>query len=826
MRNDTEQCALVRATPVLAAAMLYAIAPSAAAQQQLEEVIVTAQRRAENVQDVPISMSVVTGEQLDFRAVTQVAQIGDYTPNVYLDPTVPFSGSNSVLGAYIRGIGQSDFAFNLEPGVGVYVDDVYLARSIGANVDLLDVERIEVLKGPQGTLFGRNTIGGAIHVITRRPGDTLRARAEVTAGSFERLDVRGAADFPIVQEKLFGSVAFSSKNREGYQRRIRFPGFNQYVSDTFDQFLQSDYQTADRAGGENQDNFRGKLLWVLSEDVEVTFALDYNHTDEEGTPNSLLAFDPNSAASLTTLYNTCITLPPQLVPPPCANPRGTDPRFPIQGSPGQSGAPFIIQPGLDNSVPRLAFTDAFILDDPDLSYANGNNFNKLEAKGFSAIVDWDMPGGITFRYIGSARELDSLFGFDFDGSPLPMLEPSFDTFQRQYSHEARFTGSAVDDRLEWTGGVYFFHEDGDLTDYVTFPGGLLQIYGENYFDNDAWALYGQVRFDLTERLGLIAGARYTDEHKEFEGRQRDLNLIAPKSGAPVFLFPDPLDLTRYYPLGVNERDFDDVSPRVGLEYDVSDDVMAYFSYSEGFKSGGWTTRLSQPHTSTQPTPFNPIGLEFDAETAETYEIGVKSQILGRRLQLNAAVFTTDYENIQVTQQVGASPVFSNGGDGEITGLEADMLWLVSDSLTLTGGLGYLDAEYTRILPGVIKPDGSPLPLDAKFVNVPEISVNFALDYERPMTNGASWGLHVDWVHFDEIANDLGNTPELMQPETDFFNASISFQAASGWRVALGGRNLSDERHIVTGQNQPAAGMINGTYNRPREWFATVRVDFE
>src|SRR5690606_23006410 len=203
MRKHTDECALARATPVLATALLTAIALSAGAQQQLEEVIVTAQRRAENVQDVPISMSVVTGERLDLRAETQVAQVGDFTPNLHLDPPVPFSGSNSVLGAYIRGIGQGDFAFNLEPGVGVYVDDVYLARSIGVNVDLLDVERIEVLKGPQGTLFGRNTIGGAIHVITRRPGDELRTRAEVTVGSFERLDVRGAADFPIVQDKLF-----------------------------------------------------------------------------------------------------------------------------------------------------------------------------------------------------------------------------------------------------------------------------------------------------------------------------------------------------------------------------------------------------------------------------------------------------------------------------------------------------------------------------------------------------------------------------------------------------------------------------------------------
>ncbi len=802
----------------LLSAVLAAASPTADAQQRLEEIIVTAQRRAENVQDVPIAMTVVTGDTLDLRSITQVAQVSDFSPNVYIDPTVPFSGSSSVLAAYIRGIGQSDFAFNLEPGVGVYVDDVYLARSIGANVDMLDVERIEVLKGPQGTLFGRNTIGGAIHVITRRPGDEFTARAEMTAGAFERLDVRAAADFPLIEGKLMSSVAFSAKNREGYQRRIRFPGFEQFVSDRTEQFLQSAYQAFDRAGGENQNNFRGKLLWVVNDDLEVTFALDYTRTNEEGTPNTVLRFDADNPDSLTTLYNLCISAPPGAIPP-CANPRGTDPAFPTVG------APFIIQPGLDNSVPRMPYTDAFMTGDVDLSYANGNNFNKLEATGFSLNLTYSMPSGMTLRYIGSTRELESLFGFDFDGSPLPMLEPSFDTYQRQYSHEVQLSNASEEGRFDWTVGAYFFHEDGDLTDFVTFPGGLLQIYGENFFDNDAWALFAQVTIALTDRLDLTLGGRFTDEQKEFEGRQRDLNMIAPKSGAPPFIFPDQNDLTRYYPLGVNERDFDDFSGRFGFEYHFTDDVMAYVSYSEGFKSGGWTTRLSAPHLTTQPTPDNPLGLEFDAETAEAWEIGVKSQLLDQTLQLNLAAFSTDYEDIQVTQQVGASPVFSNGGDGNITGFEAELLWLPTEWLTLRAGFGWLDAEYDRIQEGVIRPDGSPLPLDSMFVNVPETSWNTGFDYELPLENGSSWGFHFDWVHDDEIANDLGNTPELMQDKTDFFHASVSYRSAGNWQVIFGGRNLGDERHVVTGQNQPAAGLVNGTYNRPREWFATVRVDF-
>jgi iron complex outermembrane receptor protein len=187
---------------------------------------------------------------------------------------------------------------------------------------------------------------------------------------------------------------------------------------------------------------------------------------------------------------------------------------------------------------------------------------------------------------------------------------------------------------------------------------------------------------------------------------------------------------------------------------------------------------------------------------------------------------TDYENIQVTQQVGASPVFSNGGDGEISGLETEILWLASDQLTLTAGLGYLDAAYTRIAPGVIKPDGTPLTTNEKFVNVPDTSLTVAIDYDWPLASGAAIGLHADWVRNDDIANDLGNTPVLIQGTTDFFNASVSFQSTGEWRVVFGGRNLNDERHILTGQNQPAAGMVLGTYNRPREWFMTVRIDIE
>ena len=328
--------------------------------------------------------------------------------------------------------------------------------------------------------------------------------------------------------------------------------------------------------------------------------------------------------------------------------------------------------------------------DIDKSYAEGNNYSIIDNYGFGLTIDWDLAGGMNLKSITAYRELDAQFGQDQDGAPIQIIDPSFDTHQEQVSQELQLSGRAFD-RLDWLGGLYYFQEDGDLTDFVTFPGGLLQIFGENFFDNEAWAAFTHLNFAVTDRFSLTLGARYTDEHKEFEGKQRDLNelliklLVTPPTSPP---YPDPNDLTRFYPLGVNVKDFTDTSLRAGAEFRFTDEIMGYVSYSEGFKSGGWTTRLSFPHTTIEANPpTNPDRLDFDEETATTYEAGVKSELFDRRLLLNGAVFFSDYENIQSLVQQGISPVFANVGDGEISGLEVEFTGLVTDNLTLTGSLG-------------------------------------------------------------------------------------------------------------------------------------------
>ena len=262
--------------------------------------------------------------------------------------------------------------------------------------------------------------------------------------------------------------------------------------------------------------------------------------------------------------------------------------------------------------------------------------------------------------------------------------------------------------------------------------------------------------------------------------------------------------------------------------------MAYFSYGEGFKGGGWTTRLSTPHLSVQPpasspfiNPTNELSLDFDEESATTYELGLKSELLNRSLLLNMAGFFTEYDNIQVTKQVGPSPVFDTAGDGEIWGFEVEALWLATDNLNFEASLGWIDAEYTRIDAGVSKNVNTtgvaPLTTADSWNNVPEWDISVAGNYTIPLNSGAQFILRADWEYTSEMANDLSNTPELMQDELHFLNASLTYTNPTGnWDIVAGGRNITDERHVVVGQVQPAAGMTLGTYNRPAEWFLTFR----
>jgi outer membrane receptor protein involved in Fe transport len=858
-------------------------APSQPQASGVGEIIVTAQRRAQNVQDVPISVSAFTAEALQERAVSDISQITNLTPNVTLDASTPFSGSTSVLAASIRGIGQNDFAFNFDPGVGVYLDGVYLARSVGANTDLLDVDHIEVLKGPQGTLFGRNTIGGAITITTRDPAEEFGYTADITTGSFNRFDVRGTVDLPFT-ENLRASVSYSSKQRDGYLRRIALPqsliapGIPDcdaapeactYVVDDPHAFLASDYDTSDREGGQGEYNIRTKFLWEASPGFTARFTADYTHVDQSGAANTLLAATNATVAegglpmvpagpggpeaNFGSIYNTCIsTLDPStaqfiffpIQPPPPAPPvisnlgticgfRGTVPgTVPVNDRyfPFYIAAPFAgANVDGDPTNNRLPWDSRYITGDPDTSYATGLSFSKLQQWGTALTLDWELAPDLTLKSISAYRQLSWSAGTDLDGSPLTALHISLNMHQKQYSQEIQLNGAAFDDRFDYVVGAYYFYEEGDLHDMVTFREGLLEVDGPNILNTSAWAVFAHTNFKLTDRLGLTLGVRYTEEEKEFEGFQADTNGFNYKltgcyppafeppvpGGVPCTVlagFPDPTDPLRFFPPGVDTRSFDNLDPRIGLEYHITDDHMLYVSWTTGFKSGSWTTRLSAPLPPGDPKRI------FDPEYAESYEFGLKSEYFDHALRLNTAVFRTEYEDMQLQQFEAISPTFRNAGDSEIYGAEVELQAVLGSGLSINASGGYIHAEYTRIGAGVNAT------LDHELPKTPEWQFNFAPQWEVALPGDAALVLGADYTYRSSVFNDTENTADLQRPELNLVNLSATYQSADGrWELGVGGTNVTDERYIVNGVVQPANGINYGTYNPPAQWYARLRI---
>jgi len=825
-------------------------------QPALEEVIVTAQKRSENVQQVPIAISAFTASALQERSVGDISALSNLAPNVTLDAGTPFSGSSSVLAAYIRGIGQNDFAFNLDPGVGVYLDGVYLARTVGANQDLLDVERVEVLKGPQGTLFGRNTIGGAISVVTRDPGADFGYQADVTTGSFDLMKVRGSIDVPL-SNTLTSSLTVGVKRRDGYQKRVPFDfGGQVYDLNDIRDYQHINYQSASREGGDDVWNARVKLKWDNGGAVQARLSADFTNIDQPAAANSLLlavpsvpgpfaglasnnvpgtALDPTASTGFlfAGLYNFCIgATDAQIAARNAQNlcgPRGTT------LNPSRQLAPLAgVNVDANPFNNRLPFDNRFVTNDPDKSYATGASNQKLRNWGVAGVLDFELTDALALKSITAFRDMAWKVGLDVDGSPLTAAAVSFEMNQQQVSQEFQFLGHALDNKLKYVLGLYYFREQGDLHDYVTFADGMLQIDGPNQLWTRNYGAFTQIDWRITDLFGITVGGRYTKENKEFEGAQADLNGFNYKlfncmnfagCRAPLS-FPDPNYALRYYVPGTQKKDFNNFSPKVGVQLYPADDLMIYTSYAEGYKTGGWTTRLSNPLPPDPVTGVVPAP-DFDEEEAKTYEIGLKSQFFGNRLQVNAAVFRTDYDGIQLTFQQGVSPTIQNAGDARIKGAELEVNTVLTDGFTLAASIGYTDTEYTSVLPqSVVAPNPfqEGVFVGAELPKTPKSKFNLSPRYEIALAGGAAVVLLADYTRVGKLWNDTERTLLLEREASDLINASIAYQAEGGkWDVTLGGTNLSDERFLTTGQAQIGGGLIYGTYNRPREWYLMLHV---
>ncbi|MBL0923370.1 MAG: TonB-dependent receptor [Sphingomonadaceae bacterium] len=762
--------------------------------QGLEEIVVTARKTSENLQEVPISISAISADSLEKRGVSNVAQVADFTPNVTFDSTAPISGSSSALVAYIRGIGQSDYAMNFEPGVGVYVDGVYVARNVGGVMDLLDLERVEILKGPQGTLFGRNTIGGAISLVTKKPSAELSGKIEATTGRYRRLDVRGSLNVPLA-DTLFASFAFSAKNRDGFVHRILFPGITPAdPSDlrSLDGGRLSRLPNGNDLGNENSDTGRVQLLWTPGARTEVRLIGDYTRTRENAAPSTLVNADASQPTQIAFAYNLCVAG----VPIPACNSI-------IDGQRGVAINP--------NFTSRLPYDNRFLTPGRSTTYGNGISGTALDSWGLTLDVSHELSDGIDIRSITGYRNLDVAFGEDADMSPLVIDHHGFETLQEQFSQEFQLTGKL--DSFKWVAGLYYFWEGGDDNGYVPLAGGLFQVFGPNKITNRSYAAYAEGTYNLTDALSVTFGGRYTAERKRFRGGQRDLNNFSGNFvGLPPSSFPVPSDPTILYPPGLNKQKYNDFSMRGGVQYKINDDIFTYVSYSEGFKAGGWDTRLTGPSL---------VPIEFQPETARTWEIGLKSELFDRSLRFNIAAFSTNYQNLQLIVQRGISPLTANAGRSKIEGVEVDAVWAPAPDLQLSASYGYINARYTFLDARAL---ASGIGYSNQFVNTPKNTASVAIDYGRDIGSGRI-AIHGDLSWKDDVFNDAVNTPQLQQKSMALANASMRYTHNDKWNFTLGASNLFDKRYIVSGFNQPGVAFIYETHGRPREWYFQVGYSF-
>ncbi len=817
------------------------------ADTQTSDIVVTAQRRAQNVQDVPIAISAFGGQSLTERAVTNITALGNLAPSTTLTAGAPFSGSSAVLSAFIRGIGSNDFRVNLDPGVGVYLDGVYLARTIGANVDLPDVERVEILKGPQGTLFGRNTIGGAISVVTRNPTDEFSVRGDVTTGRFNRLDAQASINVPVA-ENLNSLVTFALRNREGFQQRIPFVSATPFITDRPDVYGQP-VNASSHEGGDHSWSLRGKLRYDGG-GFRATLSADYLNVDQSALNNSVLAilslpgpfaglasndipgtaFDPTgkSGFNLLGLYNFCIGASPTEIAARNAQalcgPRGT----PLNASaqqPALGGANVDGNPLND----RLPYDNRFLSPNKDQSYATGNSFSKTRSYGFTAMLEKDVTDAITLKSITGYRNLKFSSGIDADASPLQILEPSYTAKQNQFSEELQVAGHALDRKLNYVFGAYYFQESATENDLALIAENLLAVSTGYHQKTKNYAFFGQVDWRITDLIGITAGGRYTDERKSFTSNTIDLNGFTYKLfGCPVIGppcstalgFPNPANPLDFYPGAGQRLTSNNFSPKFGVDLHPADGIMIYGTYSRGYKAGSFVSGVQAP--TAQIATFGP-------EKADTFEVGLKSRLFARRLQLNIAAYTTRYENIQLNYQLSATPTIQNAGTARIKGIEVEANARIAGGFSLNGSLAYTHARFTQVLaPAVVLPSpyqagvfvGSPLP------KTPNWKINISPRYEVALANGAAVTALVDYTFQTKTWNDTERTYLLAQPKTNTLSASLKYAAPNDrYSITIGGTNLLGERYITNGLAQLAGGLIYGSYSRPTEWYARLGFNF-
>jgi iron complex outermembrane receptor protein len=704
-----------------------AYAQTAAPQEEtasVEDVVVTARRRDEQLKDVPIAVSALSAERLEQTGATDITALQQQTPNA----TVQIArGSNSTLISFIRGVGQQDPLWGFEPGVGLYIDDVYVARPQGAVLDVFDINRIEVLRGPQGTLYGRNTIGGAIKYVTKRLGNEPEAMLRADLGSYREINALGSLTLPLTDTFAIGG-AVARYTRDGFGTNLT-TGQEHYNKDI----------TAYRFSAE----------WTPTADL--FFRLAYDRVDDDSAPRHGHR-EVNSTVGGYT--------PPADV--------------------------YDTQAGLTGE--QSVMTD-----------------------GVSLTGEYTLSDTLTFKSITAYRSGDTKTVIDFDETPLPTLDIPAIYSDHQFTQELQllYTG----ERLSGVAGLFYMDSTASGA-FDTIAGNLgLSIAAAGSVDTKSYSAFADFSYDLSDRLHISAGGRYTRDDKD--GQVLRLFYLGATRSPFTGGVDRPIFATRTNYTA--SKTFEKFTPRASISYDFSDAITGYASVSQGFKSGGWDMRGDAALVPQTVNGYNP-------ETVTTYETGLKGSAFDRFLSFSSAIFYSDYKDQQITTQqvatapaVGIASVVDNVGASRIYGAELEGAAVFSEHLTANFSVGYLKNEFDKF---ISLATGTPVDVSdlRKPQNSPEWSGYLGLTWTGQVATGTlrvtpSASYRSDYHLFD--APD----PVLDQGAYTLVDLSATWTSPSGaYELGLFGKNLTDERYKVGGYNFAGAtynNSIDAFYGPPR-----------
>ena len=784
----------------------------------LAEIVVTAQRRAEKVQDVPIAISAFSADQLQALNITETLGISKLIPNLLAFNN---TGLGTANGYYLRGIGNTESIATFDPPVGTYADDVFISRQNANNLGLFDIDRIEVLRGPQGTLFGRNTTGGAVNVILRKPDEELGGFVEAGFGQFGAQQLRASVDLPI-------SDRFLTK-LSGY-----------YVSD--DGFVSNPVTGENDLNASESLGLRAALRFLVNDDLTWDFSIQ--STRDEGL--NILNFVAGSGGQA---YRGGVTTNP-LVSIPSEGPQvELAPQRP--GLPPTSVSAQSIEARCAGTITRSRFscTGLTSTGTPLANLVTGdkrnyNLGNEVENLLVTSNLQWSTGLG-DVEFITGYVDLKQEFAIDFfNGTTVnpatgPMLPTNpaggfvitNDGEHEQFSQEVKLTGD-LNDNIRFVAGLYYFDEQNetDFADLFSISPTTTLVLADRILKNEAraWAAYTQWDFSFADAWTLTLGGRYTDETKEIDFIQNANPRVAPASAISSALMS-----AAGIPLELDTQQF---TPRVAIKYDVNNDVNLFASATRGFKSGGWNARGT---TSVANQPFEP-------ETVWSYEAGLRSEWLDRRLRVNLTAFLLDVSDLQTGAGFQAAPgapitfITRNFAGLENKGLEAEIIYSPVDELTLFAFAGMQDAKYKDIAPLIVAQQGScrasiagtggrPQDCAAGIVNpagdisepvrAPDTltlggSYRFNIGEKLTLTPNVAWA----WTGDNNVGTN-GSPPGLVDAYSTLDAGLMLANSDAGWQVNAACSNCTDEVQVVSVLSELSY------IQAPRTWWVNFRYNF-